>query len=87
MERYDIITKEMKIPQPLILQNPEIFETRGFILRERHGFLKSLGRAQYDPKHDLYVPLHALIVGTNEAFAVKVAKSTYEEFDKYLRTL
>lgn len=87
MERYDIATKEMKIPQQLILENPSILLTRAFVLRERHGFLKALGRAQYDRRMDLYVPMDAFITGTNEEFAVNVAKSTYENFDLYLRTL
>lgn len=87
MERYDILTREMKLPQELILENPNILQVRSFVLRERHGFLKSLGRAQYDRKIDLYVPLDAIGKGTNEEFAVNVAKSTYEEFDRYLRTL
>lgn len=87
MERYDIATKEMKIPQKLILETPSILLTRAFVLRERHGFLKALGRAQYDKKMDLYVPMNAFIIGTNEDFAVNVAKSTYANFDRYLRTL
>lgn len=87
MERYDILTRELKIPQEIILTSPSILQARSFVIRERHGFLKSLGRAQYDRKLDLYVSLEALATGTNEEFAVNVAKSTYEDFDRYLRTL
>lgn len=87
MERYDIIMREMKIPQQMILQTPSLLQIRAFVLRERHGFLKTLGRAQYDRKMDLYVPLESIFHGTNEEFAVNVAKSTYDEFEQYLRTL
>lgn len=87
MERYDILTREMKIPQELILESPSILLVRAFVLRERLGFLKSLGRAQYVKTLPLYVPLDAISSCSNEEFAVNIAKSTYEEFDAYLRTL
>lgn len=88
MERYDVITREMKIPQELVLENPSILLARTFILRERLVFLKSLGRAQYDKSLPLYVPLDAIhTYASNEEFAVNVAKTTYEKFDAYLRTI
>lgn len=87
MERYDIITREMKIPQELILKSPSILLVRAFVLQERLGFLKFLGRAQYDKNLPLYVSLDAIRNCNNEEFAVNVAKSTYEEFDAYLRTI
>lgn len=87
MERYDVITREMKIPQELVLEYPSILLAKTFALRERLGFLKSLGRAQYDKNLPLYVPLDAIKLYTNEEFAEIVAGSTYEKFDAYLRTI
>lgn len=87
MELYDIVTREMGISPRKILESPSILQMRAFVIRERHGFLKTLGRAQYDEEKDLFVPLASLIIGTNRDFAVDVAKSTYEEYDRFLRTL
>lgn len=77
----------MKLSNEDILRTPQVLDTRLFRLQERHGFLKSLKRAQYNPKIDLYISPGELAVGTDAEFAVNVAKSTLETFDAYLRTL
>lgn len=77
----------MQIDNSQIAATPRILENRLFKIKERHGFLKKIGRAQYNPKLELYVPLDIMCLGTDEEFAVNVAKRPYEEFDQYLRTL
>lgn len=87
MRQYDYILDHMKIDNSLLIKQPHILTDRLYRIKERHGFLKRIGRAQYNPKLELYVSLNELCRGTNEEFCEKIAKRPYEEFDQYLRTL
>ncbi|XP_063702824.1 transcription termination factor 3, mitochondrial [Culicoides brevitarsis] len=87
LNRFEYIQKKMKLSHERILQTPELLETRQFILKQRHEFLKSLKRDQYDPKLPLYVPLEALVKSSNEEFVTVIAKSCMEEYEKFLKTL
>lgn len=87
MKRYDFITNHMKIGNNQLVLTPHILEQRLFRIKERHGFLKKIGRAQYNPKLPLYISVDELGKGTDDHFAIEVAKRTYEEYDSYLRTL
>lgn len=77
----------MGIDNDQLIKDPFILTVRTFKVKERHGFLKSIGRAQYNPKMELYVSLSDLIKGTDEEFALNIAKRPYEQYDAYLRTL
>lgn len=77
----------MKIDNDQLVVTPHILEQRLFRIKERHGFLKKIGRAQYNPKQPLYVSLDELCKGTDDQFATQIAKRTYAEYDSYLRTL
>lgn len=77
----------MKIENAQLARMPYILENRFFRIKERHGFLRKIGRAQYNPKLELYVSLDDLCKGTDEEFAANISKRPYEEFDQYLRTL
>lgn len=87
MKRYDFLINHMKIENSQLMLTPHILEQRLFRIKERHGFLKKIGRAQYNPKLPLYISADELCKGTDEQFANKIAKRTYEEYDFYLRTL
>lgn len=87
MQRYDYILNHMKIDNSLLVKQPYILTDRLYRIKERHGFLTRIGRAQYNPKLELYVSLNELCRGTNEEFCEKIAKRPYEEYDHYLRTL
>lgn len=87
VDRYDYVSRVMKIDNEQIAMDPYILKNRMFRIKERHGFLKSIGRAQYNRKLELYIPLSELCKGSNEEFAENIAKRPYEEFDAYLRTL
>lgn len=87
LQRYDFATKQMDLTNEDIIKFPEILFTRLFRLQQRHGFLKSLNRAQYNPKLDLFVSPRDMVVGNDNDFAINVAKSTPRKFDEYLRTL
>lgn len=87
MQRYDFISHYMKIPNSHLAKDPYILANRLFRTKERHGFLKKIGRAQYNPKLELYISLNEMCKGTDEEFATNLAKRPYEEYDSYLRTL
>lgn len=87
MERYQYIIRTMNVPLNQLLKMPNILATRLFRIRERHEYLRSLGKAQYNPKLDLYVSLDILITGSNEEFAQNVAKTSYKNFEDFLKTM
>lgn len=87
MERYDFIMNRMKIGNAQLAKMPQILNNRLFRIKERHGFLWKIHRAQYDPTKELYVSLNDLCIGSDDEFAEKIAKRPYKEFDSYLRTL
>lgn len=87
MEKYDYILNVMKVENSQLAKTPHILENRFFHIKERHGFLRKIGRARYNPRLELYVSLDDLCKGTDEEFALNIAKRPYEEFDQYLRTL
>lgn len=86
-ERFDFVHRTMKISHEQICKSPHVLNCRLFRLKQRHGFLNSLKKAQYNPLKDLYVSLKSLVEGTDEEFVLNVAKSSYLDYDKYLRTL
>lgn len=87
IERFDYVHRKMEIPHSQIIQFPEILTSREYRIRQRHEFLKYLGKAQYDPSQDLYVSLKTLVEGTDQEFVINVAKSTMDIYDTFLRTL
>ncbi|EDW80001.1 uncharacterized protein Dwil_GK12335 [Drosophila willistoni] len=86
VERFSYIYNTMGLSHSAILQNPELLASREFRLRERHEFLQLLGRAQYDPKKDLYVAPKTIVLGNNFYFVRNVAKSDIQTFDLFLKT-
>ncbi|XP_075153010.1 mitochondrial transcription termination factor 3 [Haematobia irritans] len=86
IERFSYAHQEMKLSHQMLLQQPEILTSREFRLRERHEFLKMLGRAQYEPEKDMYISPKALVEGNNYHFVRNVAKSDMETFNLFLKT-
>ncbi|XP_022212776.2 transcription termination factor 3, mitochondrial [Drosophila obscura] len=86
VERFSYIHKDMGLPHSQIVQCAELLASREFRLRERHEFLKLLGRAQYDPQKDLYISPRTIVQGNNFYFVRNVAKSDLETFDLFLKT-
>ncbi|XP_065074336.1 transcription termination factor 3, mitochondrial-like [Ochlerotatus camptorhynchus] len=85
--RFDYVHRKMQVSHAEILKTPEILESRDHRVKQRHGFLKFLGKAQYDPKKDLYISLKSLVEGTDIEFAINIAKSNMECYSNYLKTL
>lgn len=87
MERFEYVHRNMEISHEHLRQDPHILLTRAYRIRQRHEFLKFLGKAQYDPKKDLYVSLKNLVVGTDEEFVLNVARSSIPTYHAFLKTL
>ncbi|XP_055694463.1 transcription termination factor 3, mitochondrial [Lutzomyia longipalpis] len=87
MGRFQYVHKDMEISHEQLCQDPHILLSREHRIRQRHEFLKFIGKAQYDPKKDLYVSLKNLVVGTDEEFVFNIAKSSMPTYNAFLRTL
>ncbi|KAH8371073.1 hypothetical protein KR093_006132 [Drosophila rubida] len=86
VERFSYIHNDMGLSHKQIVQCPELLASREFRLRERHEFLKLLGRAQYDPLKDLYISPSDVVQGNNFYFVRNVAKSDLQTYDLFLKT-
>ena len=53
----------------------------------RCSFLKSLGRDQYDPTKENFVPWKSLVAGKDADFATKVAKVSPEDFNEFIKNI
>lgn len=87
ISRLDYAHNQMKLSHDQILKFSGILQCREHILKQRHEFLKLIGKAQYDPTKDLYVSLKDLIGCTDMEFAIDVAKTSYAKFETFLRNL
>ncbi len=81
------MTVEMELPLSVIAEDPSGLVNRESRLRNRHLFLKSLGKAQYDPKKPNYVSIKMITHGDDAVFCQRVAKTTVETFNNFLKTL
>ncbi|XP_064652575.1 transcription termination factor 3, mitochondrial-like isoform X1 [Lineus longissimus] len=86
MAMFDYLYHTMNIPHKQMAEWPQIFRTRVNIIKQRHGFLDKIGRAQYDPTKENYVSLHKL-VGNDVTFCKETAKRPLSEFNDYLKSL
>lgn len=77
----------MKISHQTLLNNPHVLLCRNFKVKQRHLFLKSLERAQYDPRQENYIPINALVEDTDSEFCRKYAKCNVDDFNTFLKTL
>lgn len=87
IERFDYVHNIMKFSHEKILQSPEILTSRKYRLKQRHGFLKSLGKAQYDETKPGYISIKSLVEGTDKEFVENVSKSSLETYNNFMKTL
>ncbi|GFO22763.1 transcription termination factor 3, mitochondrial [Plakobranchus ocellatus] len=86
-EAFDYLFTTMGITRDQIMLWPGILRTRQHIVRDRHLFLVSRNRAQYDPCLENFVSLKALGSGSDTEFCKNVAKCDEQEFHAFLKTL
>jgi mTERF domain-containing protein, mitochondrial len=77
----------MELSNGQILDVPNLLTTRLWRLKQRHEFLKFLGRAKYDPNEDLFVSPKTMVEGTDKDFVLNVAKSSLLDYNIFLKTL
>lgn len=87
LKTFEFLHKKMNIPIERIVEVPEILTCRVFRMRQRHLFLDTLGRAQYNPRKPNYVALIELVSGSDVDFCRDVAKSSVQDFNVFLKSL
>jgi len=87
LERFDYIHNVMKIPHDKILQSPEILTSRRHRLKQRHDFLRLIGKLQFDETKPGYISLKSFVEGNDKDFVLNVCKSSLETYDNFLKTL
>jgi len=84
---FEVLHCEAGIPHHILAHFPTALTGNPLEVAERHQFLTSLGRAQYDPGKPQYVRPTALTEGSDLEFAEKVARSTIQLYNAFLKTL
>ncbi|KAK0077502.1 hypothetical protein PV325_005208 [Microctonus aethiopoides] len=83
---FDYLHNVMNLPHEILAQLPDILVAHRNLIKNRHEFLKSLGRVQYNPQKPLYISPNDICHGTDYEFCTKVAKVSIELFDMFLKT-
>lgn len=84
---FEVLHCEAGIPHHILAHFPTALTGNPLEVAERHQFLTSLGRAQYDPGKPQYVSPIALTEGSDMEFAEKVARSTIQLYNAFLKTI
>jgi len=84
---FEVLHCEAGIPHHILAHFPTALTGNPLEVAERHQFLISLGRAQYDPGKPQYVSPIALTEGSDVEFAEKVARSTIQLYNAFLKTI
>uniref|UniRef100_T1JPG1 Transcription termination factor 3, mitochondrial n=1 Tax=Strigamia maritima TaxID=126957 RepID=T1JPG1_STRMM len=87
LERFNYVHNVMAISHEDVTRFPEVLLSRLFRIKERHLYLKSLNRAQYDPTKENYVSLKELVAHDDLDFCKNVARTTTIQFNNFLKTL
>ncbi|OTF76889.1 mTERF domain-containing protein 1, mitochondrial-like protein [Euroglyphus maynei] len=87
VQSFEYVNTTMKISHEQVLNFPLILLRRVRLIRERHLYLKSLNRDQYDPNKPLYVPLNAFYQLDDSQFCIEYAKTCIDDFNRFLKTI
>lgn len=82
MEKYNYCYEKINVSPSSIARCPRVFQCSLKRIKERHRFLKHLGRITDEMKIDDY-GLGLIVTTPNKQFVEQVAKSTLEEFDQF----
>jgi mTERF domain-containing protein len=84
---YNFLIDVMKISDSCISECPQVLYMPFVQLRTRYSFLKRLKCNQFDPTKPNFVSLRDICSTDDEFFCKKIAKSSLEEFEKFLKTI
>nr|XP_027209981.1 transcription termination factor 3, mitochondrial-like [Penaeus vannamei] len=87
LRKFDYLHNEMGLSHSVLVKFPKILQSREFRIKQRHQYLKTLGRAQYDPQKPNYVSPASLVEGSDLKFCSDIAKSTVHDYNLFLKTL
>ncbi|CAH1397397.1 unnamed protein product [Nezara viridula] len=85
--RFDYLHNTMGIPHSQLISQPGTLLCRQSKLKERHEFLKSIGKDIFDPTKPGYISPLSVVAGTDQYFCTKVAKTSVETYNRFLKTL
>lgn len=83
---FDYLHNKMGISHKHLLSYPRCLRVYKIHIQERHEFLQKRKLNQYDPEKPNFVPLYALVGGTDEDFCRNVAKCSVKEFNTFLKS-
>jgi len=86
LEQFNLLHNEIGVPHEILTRFGGSLLVRPMYTKPRHEFLKTLGRAQYDPKLPLYVTPLALTDGSDLEFCQQVAKCPVDLFNQFVKT-
>ncbi|KAL5013603.1 hypothetical protein ScPMuIL_007873 [Solemya velum] len=86
-KKFDFLHNKMSICHADLVHWPNIFRCRFHLLKQRHQYLDSLQRAQYDPTKEHFVSLKALVSKTDSEWCEKVARTSVSQYNSFLKTL
>ena len=66
---------------------PPILQTPYVLLKTRYAYLKHLDRLQLDPTKPNYVSLKDLVVHNDKDFCQRIAKTTIDDFNKFIKSI
>ncbi|KAK8735463.1 hypothetical protein OTU49_005404 [Cherax quadricarinatus] len=86
LRRFEIAHNQIGLSHSQIVQFPQILMSRDFRIKQRHDYLKLIGRDQYDPLKPNYVSPSALVSSDDVEFCTTIAKTSVQNFNDFLKT-
>ncbi|OAD60847.1 mTERF domain-containing protein 1, mitochondrial, partial [Eufriesea mexicana] len=87
VKTFDYLHNDMKLSHDIISHNAKVLQCRKSRLERRHRFLVELKRNQYDPTKPLYVSPLNLVIGSDIDFCDKIAKSSLDIYNNFIKSL
>jgi mTERF domain-containing protein len=84
---FNYLNKVMKFTEADIANCPRLLNFSLQKLKSRYAYLVHLGLAQFDPAQPNFISGNDLIVPYDKVFCEKIAKTKFEDFENFLKTL
>jgi len=85
---FDLLHNEIGFSHESLRRSPEVLaEGDALTAKQRHLFLATAERAQYDPSKPLYVSPKVLVLETDANFATTVAGQSIDVMNDFLKTV
>ena len=84
---FNFLTQVAKLKHEDIAAYPQILTESLLLLKSRYSYLKHLNRLQFDPTEPNYVSLKSMADNNDEYFCKRVAKTSLDEYKKFLRSV